>query len=138
MGIMKDLLTCCMYDEPVIWKTITAKNIKTCNPGPLRNHTLSCYKSNLILIGGQKNVVDNNNQIYRYDLFSQSWSVCKCLSSEGKPFNFAFDSHCAIIHSSYFLIQKAIFTLSEDTKRIQLFTPPKLLKFHLKKYQRTS
>ena len=56
-GIMKDFLVTCLHQSPSSWRTITAKNLKTCNPGPLRNHTLNSYYSQLILIGGQKNVV---------------------------------------------------------------------------------
>ena len=57
MGIMNDMMVCCMYDMPASWKEIIPKNSKKCHPGSLRNHTISSYKSNLILIGGQKNVV---------------------------------------------------------------------------------
>ena len=97
---MSDLMVCCMYDMPASWKSIIPKNSKICNPGPLRNHTISCYKSNLVLVGGQRNVVDNNQDIYRFDLLSNTWSKCKCVEEDsGKPFNLGIDSHCSIVFS---------------------------------------
>lgn len=97
---MKDLLVCCMYDQPATWTPLEVRHNKQCNPGSLRNHSLCSYKSNLILVGGQKNVVDNNSSIYRFDLLSNSWSICKCFDQQSKPFNFALDSHSAIVHST--------------------------------------
>jgi hypothetical protein len=107
---MKDLLVCCLYDQPATWKELTAKNSKQCNPGPLRNHTLSSYKSNLILIGGQQNVVENNPKIYRFDLLANTWSVCRCVDEKGKPFKLSLDSHSTISHSTFSSTQKAIST----------------------------
>jgi len=60
--------------------------------------------SNLILVGGQKNVVDNSNGIYRYDLLGNAWTLCKCVDEKGKKFNFAIDSHSSVIYSSKILI----------------------------------
>ena len=59
-GNLKDFYTCCLYDSPMSWKTIVTKNTKDVGPGALRNHTLTSYLSNLILFGGQKNVIENN------------------------------------------------------------------------------
>ena len=57
VGIMGDFYTCCLYDQPPRWKEFPKSKF---NPGPLRNHTLSNHLANLILVGGQRNVIENN------------------------------------------------------------------------------
>jgi hypothetical protein len=44
-------------------------------------------------------VVDNNGEIYRYDLLSNSWTVCNCQDSKGKKLALALDSHSSFIYS---------------------------------------
>ena len=56
-GNLKDFYICCLYDTPLSWKLIQVKNAKENSPGSLRNHTLTSHLSNLILVGGQKNVI---------------------------------------------------------------------------------
>ena len=54
---MGDFYTCCLYDQPPRWKEFPKSKF---SPGPLRNHTLSNHLANLILVGGQRNVIENN------------------------------------------------------------------------------
>lgn len=103
---MKEFYTCCLYDRPAAWRSLENK-AKSTPPGALRNHTLTPYLSNLILAGGQRNVVENNAEIYRYDLLTNRWSICQCLDAKGKKFPLALDSHAAIIHSTLTPIQRA-------------------------------
>ena len=65
------------YSLPTQWNQIIPKSNKFKNPPPLRNHTLCAYKSYLILFGGQKNMLENNNQIYRFDLRTNEWEILK-------------------------------------------------------------
>jgi hypothetical protein len=88
-----------LYDQPASWLSLQPKQIKALRPPGLRNHTLNSYLSNLLLVGGQKNVVDNNGEIYRYDLLSNSWTVCNCQDSKGKKLALALDSHSSFIYS---------------------------------------
>lgn len=97
---MKDFYSTCLYELPASWKRLDDQSSKSCYPGALQNHTMNSYLSNLILIGGQKNVLENNEDIYRFDLLSQTWSICKCIDSKGKQLKIALDSHSSVIYST--------------------------------------
>lgn len=45
--------------------------------------------------------MENNKDIYRFDLLTNSWSICKCIDEKGKKFNLALDSHASVVYSTY-------------------------------------
>ena len=104
---MKDFYTTCLYDQPVTWKRLD-KVSDLCYPGALQNHTLSCHLSNLILVGGQRNVLENNKDIYGYDLITNKWSICECIDQNGKNLKVNLDSHTSIVYRKYRLNKKTI------------------------------
>lgn len=63
----------------------------------MRSHTLCAYKAYLILVGGQKSMLENNKQIYRFDLRTYQWEVVK-LKMNNKV-NLGIDSHVAFLYN---------------------------------------
>lgn len=113
-GILADFYSCCLFDQPASWRSLQPKQIKAIKPPGLRNHTLNSHLSNLLLVGGQKNVVDNNGDIYRFDLLSNTWTVCNCLDSKGKKLAIALDSQTAFTYSKRLTIKRIIFIFLTD------------------------
>ena len=93
-----------MYDSPARWTPIEVKGKDKCNPGSLRNLTLNSYLSNIFLVGGQRSVIQNNGNIFKFDLLTNKWSMCACVDGEGHPLNVALDSHSTIVYSRINLI----------------------------------
>lgn len=66
------------YDLPSEWVEIdVCKKGNTITPPGLRNHTMCVYTSYLVLIGGQKNILENNSHIYRFDMRTNEWQIIK-------------------------------------------------------------
>lgn len=72
-GIIDDFIEAQFYDLPSKWNDIKVRSAKDKNPPGLRNHTLCPYTSNLILFGGQKNMLENNNAFYKFDMRAGQW-----------------------------------------------------------------
>ncbi len=67
----------------------------------MRSHTVCAYKSYLILFGGQKSMLENNQKIYKFDLRTYEWDVVKINSNnkDGNKINIGIDSHAICVHN---------------------------------------
>jgi hypothetical protein len=80
-GILGDMYMA-KFDDPEDreWHLIQQKGDL---PGKIRYHTLSEYRCYLILLGGQKNMIENNSNVYCFDLGRHVWKKLKVKPEDG-------------------------------------------------------
>lgn len=107
-GILKDMYLAKFNDpDERHWRQIEQKGKL---PGKLRYHTLTSYLCYLLCIGGQRSQVQNNEEVYCFNLKSETWSKLNVraedsqLSAEEIKNILGRDSHCCCVNGKYLYI----------------------------------
>lgn len=101
-GLLKDMYMAKFNDpEDRQWHQIVQKGKI---PGKLRYHTLTSYLCYILCVGGQRSQVQNNKEIFYFNLQNQMWSKLEivpedpALNEKDVKESLGRDSHCSVVY----------------------------------------